>query len=77
MIKSHIELSADDLLESDNNHFGWDVGGGLMIFFGDNVGIRGELRYYHAFQDLDLLGIPLGNTKLDFGRAGAGVVFRF
>jgi opacity protein-like surface antigen len=77
LIKTNVDFSAAGLLETSNNHFGWDVGGGLMIFFSDNVGIRGDLRYFHAFQDLEVLGIGLGSTKLDFGRAGAGVIFRF
>ena len=77
LIKSNVEFSAPALLETSNNHFGWDVGGGLIIFLGENVGIRGDLRYYHAFQDLEILGIGLGDTKLDFGRAAAGLVLRF
>jgi opacity protein-like surface antigen len=77
LIKTHVELSAISLLESDNNHFGWDVGGGLIVFLGRHVGVRGDIRYFHAFQDLDIVGIGLGDTKLDFGRAAAGVVFRF
>ncbi len=77
LIKTHVEFSAISVLESNNNHFGWDVGGGLMIFLGRNVGVRGDIRYFHAFQDLEVLGIGLGDTKLDFGRAAAGLVFRF
>lgn len=77
LIKTNVDFSTAGLLETSNNHFGWDVGGGLMIFFSDNVGIRGDLRYFHAFQDLEVLGIGLGSTKLDFGRAAAGVIFRF
>ena len=77
LIKSHVELDVADLLESDNNHFGWDVGGGLMVFFGEHVGIRGDIRYFHAFQDLvPILGDLGEETKLDFGRASASVVFR-
>ena len=77
LVKTHVELSAISLLESDNNHFGWDVGGGLIVFLGRHVGVRGDIRYYHAFQNLDVVGIGIGDTKLDFGRAAAGVVFRF
>ncbi len=77
LVKTHVELTVEDLLESDNNHFGWDVGGGIMVFFGQHVGIRGDIRYFHAFQELELLAISLGGIKLDFGRASAGVVFRF
>ena len=79
LIKTNVELTVTDLLESDNNHFGWDVGGGLIVFFGQRVGVRGDVRYFHAFQDLDvvLLGSLGDGTKLDFGRASASLVFRF
>jgi hypothetical protein len=77
LIKSNVEFSSGGLLETSNNHFGWDVGGGLILFFGDHVGIRGDLRHFHAFQDFDVLGIGLGGTKLDFARAGAALIFRF
>lgn len=77
LIKSHAEISATGLLESDNNHFGWDIGGGIIGYLGERVGLRGDIRYFHAFQDLEILGLPLGDTKLDFGRASVGVLFRF
>jgi opacity protein-like surface antigen len=77
LIKTRVEFSPSSVLDSTNNHFGWNVGGGLMIFPSRHIGVRGEIRYFHAFQDLEVLGIGLGNTKLDFGRAAAGVVFRF
>src|SRR5688572_12580685 len=77
LIKTHVEFTAISLLESNNNHFGWDVGGGLIVFLGRHLGVRGDIRYFHAFQDLDVLGFGLSDTKLDFGRAAAGVVFRF
>ena len=77
LIKSHVELDAASLIDSDNNDFGWNIGGGLMIFATEHVGVRGDIRHFHAFQDLSLLGIPLGDTKLDFSRASAALVFRF
>jgi opacity protein-like surface antigen len=77
LIKSHAEITTAGLLESDNNHFGWDIGGGAIAYFGQHVGVRGDIRYFHAFQDLEILGLPIADTKLDFGRASAGVVFRF
>ena len=77
LIKTKIELTPASLLTSDNNHFGWDLGGGVMVFFGEHVGIRGDIRYFHAFQDLELLGFSLGDTKLDFGRAAGALVLKF
>lgn len=64
--------------ESDNK-FAWDFGGGVMMFFGTSVGIRGDIRYFRTFEALDILGIDLANPpgKLDFTRGSFGVVFRF
>jgi len=77
LMKTHVEFSTTSLLENTENHFAWDTAGGLIVFFGQNVGLRGEIRHYHAFQDLEILGLSLANTKLDYGRVAAGVVFRF
>jgi opacity protein-like surface antigen len=77
LMKTNVDFSTASLLDSDKNHFAWDTGGGLIVLLGPHVGVRGELRYFHAFQDLDILGITLANEKLDYGRAAAGVVFRF
>lgn len=77
LIKTNVEFTSASLLDVNNNNFGWNLGGGVMFFFGEHVGIRGEIRHFHAFQDLEILGIPIGDTKLDFGRAAAGVVFTF
>jgi opacity protein-like surface antigen len=75
LIKSNVEFP--DLFESDNNQFGWDIGGGLIVLFTEHVGVRGDIRYFHAFEDLEVLGISLGETKLDFGRAAGALVFSF
>jgi opacity protein-like surface antigen len=77
LIKTRVEFTPLGLLETSNNNFGWDVGGGLMAFLGEHVGVRGEIRYYHSFEDLELLGFQLHGTKLDFGRVSGGVVFKF
>jgi opacity protein-like surface antigen len=76
LIKSKVELTRDSLLSTDNNNFGWNVGGGVMLIFG-HVGIRGDIRYFHAFQDVGVLGFTLSDLKLDFGRASAGLVLGF
>jgi opacity protein-like surface antigen len=77
IIRSHVELTPDSLLSTSNTDFGWDVGGGVFIFFGEHIGIRGDVRHFHSFQDLEIAGIPLGDTKLDFGRASAALVLKF
>ncbi len=77
LIKSHVELTPASLFTTDNNDFGWDVGGGLMVHVSDHVALRGDLRYFHAFPDFDVLGFTLDNAKLDYGRASGGLVVMF
>jgi opacity protein-like surface antigen len=73
LIKARVKATE----ESTDTHFGWNLGGGLMLLPTRHVGVRAEIRYFHAFQDLELIGISLGDGKLDFGRAAAAVVFVF
>lgn len=62
----------------DNNDFGMNVGAGLMGFFSDNVGLRGDVRYFRSLQDPEPdneFDIATGN--FDFWRATVGLTFRF
>jgi opacity protein-like surface antigen len=77
LVKSHIELTGSSLLETDNNSFGWDMGGGLMVFFGEHVGVRGDLRWFATFAEHSFLGFELSNEKLNFQRAAAALVLSF
>ena len=77
LMKSHVDITTLTVLTSNNNTFGWDVGGGVMAMFGGHAGVRADLRYFHAFQDLEILGVTLENTKLDFGRVSAGLLLTF
>jgi opacity protein-like surface antigen len=76
-----IRTKARDVAVSEDSKtdVGWTLGGGLMIFVHEHIGLKGDVRYYHSFEALDLLGIELARegNKVDFGRAGFGVVFRF
>ena len=77
-IKTHVEFTTISLLTTDNNNFGWDVGGGVMVSVAPHIGVRGDIRYFHAFQDLGFVGFALGTgTKIDFGRAAAAIDFTF
>jgi hypothetical protein len=78
LIKSRVEFTGTSLLDFNNNNFGWDFGGGLMVFFGDHVGVRGELRRFRTFGDSGLIGLlPGDNEELAFNRAAAGLVLAF
>jgi hypothetical protein len=60
----------------DEDKIGFNVGGGLLIFFSELVGLRGDIRYFRTFGDLqsgDL--VTLG--ALDYWRGTAGLTFKF
>jgi opacity protein-like surface antigen len=65
--------------KDSQTQIGWTVGGGLLVYVQKHVGLAGDVRYYHSFQKLSLVGIDLslGDNKIDFGRASFGVVFKF
>ena len=70
--------STDQFFDVSNNDFGFDVGGGLYIFFNDHVGLRGDARYFRTLQDPEEdneFDITIGS--FDFWRATGGVTFRF
>ena len=56
---------------------GWDIGGGVMVMFGEHVGVRGDLRKFASFQERSILGFTLSNEKLGFNRAAAALVLAF
>jgi opacity protein-like surface antigen len=60
------------------NDFGVNVGGGVQGFFTDNVGIRGDIRYFRSLQDNEPDGeLDLGLSDFDFWRGTVGVTFRW
>ena len=56
----------DDLFSSDNGEFGWNAGGGAMGFVTDNVGFRGDIRFFRTFDE----------PTLGFDLIDAGIVNR-
>ena len=78
LVKTDVEDRLTGASEAENQ-IGWTIGGGLIIFFNDHVGVKGDIRHYHAFEALDLLGFDLARdeNRLDFGRVAFGAVFKF
>ena len=58
------------------NDVGMNIGGGFHGFFSDNVGLRGDLRYFRSLQDNEPDGdLDLGLSSFDFWRGTVGVTF--
>lgn len=76
-----IRTSVDGTFEGESNtdnQFGWTVGLGLNVYLNRHFALKGDVRHYHSFEALSILGIDIGREdKLDFGRAAFGAVFVF
>ena len=62
---------------SSKNDFGFDVGAGVMGFFAQNIGLRGDFRYFRSFQGSSDNVTGLGLDNFQFWRGSAGVTFKF
>jgi opacity protein-like surface antigen len=78
VIRSKVDAFGE-VLSLDNSNFAWDFGGGAMLFFGNHVGVRGELRYFRTFGDVDfdLIDLIERPRVVEFARASAGLILRF
>jgi hypothetical protein len=76
LLKQHI--SAHGVVsEINNNDPGFNIGAGVMGFFGDHIGLRGDLRYFrdvHNNSDSNSLNIDFGGFH--YARATIGLVLR-
>ena len=81
LIRTQIDGAANTTLftpSSSRNMFGWDAGAGVMGFFNEHIGLRGEVRYLRATHDINsgINSIDLNGNQLHFWRPSIGVVFR-
>jgi opacity protein-like surface antigen len=72
LIRTQIDGGRLFKVASSDNELGWSAGAGVMGFFTDHVGLRGDARYLRRATGNVVNGIDLGT--LNFWRLSAGVV---
>jgi len=77
MMKTRFELRASSLLALNDTALGYAAGGGMFVLLGEHFGLRGDVRYFHSFGDVAIVGITLPSEKLNYSRVGAALVFQF
>lgn len=78
-------IDAGDLFDNlSTNELGLNVGGGVHVFFNDNIGLRGDVRYFRGLEQNDevdenddFFDTDFGLEDFDYWRATLGVTFRF
>ena len=79
LIRASVQSATGLFNDLATNDLGVNIGGGLNANFNDNIGIRGDLRYFRSLQDNepdnDFLDLNLGS--FDFWRGTVGLTFRW
>jgi opacity protein-like surface antigen len=77
LIRGHID--GDEFFNDlDSNNLGFNVGAGLNGFFTDNIGIRGDVRYFRTLSETEADdAFDLALSDFDFWRATVGLTIRF
>jgi opacity protein-like surface antigen len=86
LMRANLSSPGDLFDELSTNELGINVGGGVNVFFSDNLGLRGDLRYFRGLEqtndddpaeDDDFADEDIGLEDFHFWRATVGLVFRF
>jgi opacity protein-like surface antigen len=77
LIKSSVDDAGQFFTSFDSNDFGFDLGAGVMGFFSENVGVRGDIRYFRSLHNSDENGVDLSLGSFRFWRGTVGVSLRF
>lgn len=75
-IRQQVEAFGD-FLEFTSTDFGYNLGGGVMVFFGERAGVRADVRCFRNFQKSDDGLFDLEAGTFSFSRATVGAILRF
>jgi len=77
LIQVKIDPGVTSVGEYKTNDFGFNLGAGVMGYFSDHVGLRGDIRYFRTVDDTDTgNGFDFDLGGFDFWRASIGLVIR-
>ena len=77
LMKTRVE-DVHGFFRVDSNDLGANLGGGVMLFPGDSIGLRADVRYFRNLTDPEPdaeFDVDLGG--LSFWQATGGITFRF
>jgi opacity protein-like surface antigen len=78
LIRTSVTSATGLFNDLSTNDLGVNIGGGINANFNDNVGVRGDLRYFRSLQDNQAdndFDLSLGS--FDFWRGTVGLTFNW
>lgn len=77
LLRTQIDGGTLTRVSSSNNDLGWNAGAGVMGYFNDHVGLRGDIRYLrNIVNNSTSTTIDFDPGSFHFWRASIGVVLR-
>ncbi|HWK09599.1 MAG TPA: outer membrane beta-barrel protein [Vicinamibacterales bacterium] len=77
LVRTNVQDAGKFFDVNTKNDFGFDLGGGVMGYFSQNVGVRGDIRYFRSFNGSNDNPTGLGLSNFHFWRGSVGVSFKF
>jgi Outer membrane protein beta-barrel domain len=75
LVHPHMTFDSASVTTLSKNAIGYDIGGGLNVFFTHAVGLHGDVRHIKTLQSFTL-GV-FNSDQINFWRGSAGLTFRF
>lgn len=77
LIRSKVDNTEGFFDTSSANDFGFDAGAGVIGLFSDNIGVRGDVRFFRSLRDPDPDSFDLALGSFRFWRGTVGITFKF
>jgi len=77
LIRSKVDNPAQFFDTESTNDFGFDAGAGIIGLFSNNVGVRGDIRFFRSLRDPDPDSFDLALGSFKFWRGTVGITFKF
>ncbi|MCC7416606.1 MAG: outer membrane beta-barrel protein [Acidobacteria bacterium] len=78
LVRTQVDDNTVTSVSSSDNMPGWNLGAGVMGYFNDHVGLRGDVKYIRSWKDLNTgdVRIDVSAGQLHYWRTAIGVVIR-
>ncbi len=74
IMRTRVELNAQSVFSTSNTTFGYNFGGGVIVFLPSHLGVRVDYRNLRSASDIRLVGFTVDNPKLNFSRIAFALV---
>lgn len=77
LMRLNVDSLTSSFTDDNESKLAWDIGGGVIVYFGRHVGVRGDIRHIRGMQDLEVLAFTIEGSSIRFNRAAAAIVLKF